>query len=125
MQEGWKGHSAQRGQKAKKALGQLRGWYVQIDRRPRQPSLTGNRQADFRAVRGSLQGTGNSLGFILSTVEAAEGRERDDELKLMATTGLAGQKTDQGKQEEAGRSGSRRVPEKMSHRLGLVTVVEN
>lgn len=114
------------GTEGKKGFGAVEGLVcARTDRRPRQPSLTGNQQADFRAVRGSLQGTGNSLGFVLSTVEAAEGRKKEDELKLMATKGLAGQKTDRGKQEEAGRSGSRRVPEKMSHRLGLVTIVEN
>lgn len=44
----------------------------------------GDQQADVRAVRGSLQGTGISLGFVLSTVEVAEGKEGGDKLRHAA-----------------------------------------
>lgn len=57
---------------------------ARTDRRPRQPALTGDQQADVRAVRGSLQGTGISLGFVLSTVEVAEGKEGGDKLRHAA-----------------------------------------
>lgn len=73
--EGWNGHSAQRGQKATKALGHLRAWCVQGQRRPRQPALT----VEISSLTSEQsEGACGAQGTVWSTVEVAEGKERGD-----------------------------------------------
>lgn len=106
-----------------KGLGALEGMVcARTDRRQRQAALT---VEISRLTSEQSEGACRAQGTVWGAVEVAEGKERGEKLRHAASKWLAVQRTDRSKPEEAGRSGSRRVLGKMSHRLGLVTVVEN